>query len=70
MIDWKDITDKNSPEEGVLLLAKGVSKYNGLDEDYAVGYWHEEENGLTQYKDVGSGWKYSFTHWIYAKELF
>lgn len=67
-IDWKDITEED-PKEKVLLICKDNYGHNGIPEKIFTGYWNEEENGLTQFLEPGTGYIYSFTHWEYASEL-
>ena len=36
------------------------NNWNGLDSEYFMGEWGEDENALMHH----TGWRYAFTHWM------
>jgi hypothetical protein len=63
MNNWVSIKN-DKPKEGQRVL--GCAKW---EKDYFIGYWNSEENYLTEYKELGSGFIFAITHWQLLPEL-
>jgi len=61
MIDWISIRDQ-VPDTEVPVLFK-----EAFTEDYHVGFWDEEENGMIEFNTGGDGYKWSVEKWAYIE---
>jgi hypothetical protein len=59
-MNWISIKD-DTPHETVPVLFQ-----EAFCDDYHVGYWNEEENGMTEFPNPDKdGWKWSVKKWTY-----